>query len=132
SACGRRLLLYLRAKAYRPRWGSACGSAAEQAPLYRIPPPPGAANHQGRREPSDAVEPSVLGCGNSRTTVFRSVGWGCPLVVSKGGGGGRRLTPEDMETKGHPRPTPGDKASQARALAFFTAPAPAPRHVSQS
>src|SRR5690554_5477848 len=35
-----------------------------------------------------------------------SAGRGCPSVVSKGGGGGRRPTPGDMETEGHPRPVP--------------------------
>src|SRR5690606_12884824 len=51
SACGYGLLLYLRAKASRPRRGSACGRAAEQAPLYRNHQPPEvaikwAANHR--------------------------------------------------------------------------------------
>src|SRR5690554_3790488 len=89
------------------RWGSACGRAAEQAPLYRSPPA------TGRRQGS-GVSPITGRCraelarlryvANHR--VLRGAGWGCPLVVSKGGGGGRRPTPGDMETKGHPRPAP--------------------------
>src|SRR5699024_2104752 len=36
---------------------------AEQAPLYRLLPPPEAADHHGHRQPRGAVEPSLLGYG---------------------------------------------------------------------
>src|SRR5690606_13661552 len=50
-----------------------------------------------------ATPTSCLSRRPSRTFQRRE---GCPLVVSKGGGGGRRPSPGDMETKGHPLPVP--------------------------
>src|SRR5690554_5750358 len=75
-ACGYGLLLYLRAKASRPRQGSAWESAGLPLGL--------------------SVRPRELW----------SAGRGCPPVVSKGGGGGRRPTPWYMEAGRHPRPVP--------------------------
>src|SRR5699024_9465592 len=53
----------------RPGFLPGCGggAAAEQAPLYRIPP---AVNNHGGRQPPSAVEPSLLGCGTSRPTAY--------------------------------------------------------------
>src|SRR5699024_4917561 len=118
-----------------------------QAPLYRIPAAAGGRSSEaagyrggarhgrprtitGRRQSQGNVEPSLLGCGiavNHRG--LRSGGRGCPLVVRKGGGGGRGPTPGDMETKGHPRPPPLRRTSphlSAKQRRFESISSPAP------
>src|SRR5699024_3972377 len=101
AACGRRLLLYLRLKGTPTHRlgvrGGSRGTAAEQARLYNLRWFAGAVMVGRWRTP---VERSLLRCRSSPKPSPAVAGR--PLRVSKGGGGGRRPTPGDMERKGLP------------------------------
>src|SRR5690554_4544106 len=70
--------------------------------LRRLPPP--LLTRKGLPATAGLGPQTQRGSAPRAHGVLQGGGWGCPLVGSKGGGGGRRPTPGDMDTKGHPHP----------------------------